>query len=323
MNIGILLPSIGVYGGVRRFVGLANELSLRKHDVTIYTPDGKSCVWLKCISKWNKYDNFLSMKNDAIIFGYPGQEDRRLSSMSNAKKKIFWCCGIYDPKDIIGLEENKNPWIKKINNITLKYLHDQELIKIAVSSWLTNFCKEYLKINKINTIFCGIDRDIFKPFEGIKKIKDSILSPCEKRSFKSKHLMKVIFAKVKKRVPSATLSSYRGMGIRQSKMSKFISSHEIYSDDTILAGWHNPAIEAMACGLPVACFDFGGIRDFAIHGKTALLAAKGKPISLAKATITLLLDKNMAIELSKNAMDHISQFTWKRCGNEFEEILNG
>src|SRR6476661_9355932 len=46
MRIGLFLPHVGVFGGVRRYVELGNEWTALGHAVTLYHPDGTPPAWL-------------------------------------------------------------------------------------------------------------------------------------------------------------------------------------------------------------------------------------------------------------------------------------
>ena len=46
MRIGLFLPHVGVFGGVRRYLELGNEWAAMGHDVTLHHPDGTPPTWL-------------------------------------------------------------------------------------------------------------------------------------------------------------------------------------------------------------------------------------------------------------------------------------
>src|SRR5262249_52491306 len=46
MRIGLFLPHVGVFGGVRRYLELGNEWVAMGHDVTLHHPDGTPPAWL-------------------------------------------------------------------------------------------------------------------------------------------------------------------------------------------------------------------------------------------------------------------------------------
>src|ERR1700693_4566831 len=46
MRIGLFLPHVGVFGGVRRYLELGNEWTALGHAVTLYHPDGTPPAWV-------------------------------------------------------------------------------------------------------------------------------------------------------------------------------------------------------------------------------------------------------------------------------------
>jgi hypothetical protein len=57
MKISFIEPHLKVYGGIRRIIELANRLTKRGHDVTIFHSDGSPCGWIKCVAKVKSYDS--------------------------------------------------------------------------------------------------------------------------------------------------------------------------------------------------------------------------------------------------------------------------
>jgi glycosyltransferase involved in cell wall biosynthesis len=75
-------------------------------------------------------------------------------------------------------------------------------------------------------------------------------------------------------------------------------------------GWHLPPAEAMACGTAVVSTAIDGVADYAIDGRTALLAPVGDSGALAARLVELLLDDARRIGLARAGHAHIRQFTW-------------
>jgi glycosyltransferase involved in cell wall biosynthesis len=89
-------------------------------------------------------------------------------------------------------------------------------------------------------------------------------------------------------------------------------------------GWGLPGSEAMACGAALVSTDNGGVRAYAEHGRTALLAPIGDPDALATAICSLLSDNEFRVRLARAGFEHIQQFTWDRSSDDLERcILEG
>jgi glycosyltransferase involved in cell wall biosynthesis len=90
---------------------------------------------------------------------------------------------------------------------------------------------------------------------------------------------------------------------------------------SLIEGFALPPAEAMACGCAVAATDIGGLREYAIHGVTALLSPAGDPQSLADNIIRLLGDENLRLELARAGNEHIRSFTWERSAARLETFI--
>ena len=101
MNIGIVMPTMGVTGGVRRVVEIANRLVEYKHKVTIYNQQKNTAsTWLK------------PMK---ILY-----QQKNISDILKENKKDIWLCGW----------PNFEPWVYKTIQGKVFYL-----IQHIESSW--------------------------------------------------------------------------------------------------------------------------------------------------------------------------------------------
>jgi hypothetical protein len=63
VDFGALLPGVGVFGGVRRFLALGNALVQRRHRFVLYHPDGTAPDW-------------LPFRGETKVLATPGRGDR-------------------------------------------------------------------------------------------------------------------------------------------------------------------------------------------------------------------------------------------------------
>jgi len=102
---------------------------------------------------------------------------------------------------------------------------------------------------------------------------------------------------------------------------------EVYNRSAVFVGSSRyegfalPAAEAMACGCAVVATDCGGIRDFALHGETALLSPPGDPRALAANVVRVLDDRSLRLALVGRGLETIAAFTWERSAAELERVL--
>jgi glycosyltransferase involved in cell wall biosynthesis len=94
------------------------------------------------------------------------------------------------------------------------------------------------------------------------------------------------------------------------------------SADVLLSGaWEDPfgtvALQAMACGTPVAASAAGAVGDAVIDGTTGILVPPGKPSLLARRVRHLLASPMQLDAFSIAAVDRArSRYSWDRIGRE-------
>ncbi len=86
-------------------------------------------------------------------------------------------------------------------------------------------------------------------------------------------------------------------------------------------GWHLPPAEAMGCGCAVVSTDIDGVRDYARHEETALLAPAGDARGLADHLVRLLDDDAARVRLAQAGHEGIQVFTLARSTDALEGVL--
>src|SRR5262245_48534200 len=88
-DFGALLPGIGVFGGVRRFLSLGNELVRRGHRFVLYHPSGEAPDWMPFAGKTRPLAALASARHDVLLCGEPALLDAFESA--RAALKLFYC----------------------------------------------------------------------------------------------------------------------------------------------------------------------------------------------------------------------------------------
>lgn len=98
-----------------------------------------------------------------------------------------------------------------------------------------------------------------------------------------------------------------------------VSLGRLQGDDALMAAYNcadlvvvpslednlpNVALEALACGAPVAAFDVCGMPDIVVNGWNGRLAALGEPDGLGRALVDLLSDLERLAVMRANARQH-------------------
>lgn len=89
--------------------------------------------------------------------------------------------------------------------------------------------------------------------------------------------------------------------------SKLLPALDIYACSSVKEGFPYSILEAMSAVLPIVTTDVGGISEMIEHEKTGLLVKPADAQNLANALRKLINDKNLQIELSKNAKQSVEQ----------------
>ena len=86
-------------------------------------------------------------------------------------------------------------------------------------------------------------------------------------------------------------------------------------------GWGLPAAEAMACGAAVVTTRSGGVEDFAVDGKNALLVPPRDPDALCRALASLLDDHELRLRIAHGGLATAQQMSWDRAVDALETLL--
>ena len=87
-------------------------------------------------------------------------------------------------------------------------------------------------------------------------------------------------------------------------------------------GFGMPGLEAMACGAALATTDTKGCRDYALHGRTALVSPPKHPDALARNIITLLTDDALRDRIAATGQQTAFTYpTWPQAAHLFLQAI--
>lgn len=109
----------------------------------------------------------------------------------------------------------------------------------------------------------------------------------------------------------------------RNELCELYNNNAIFISPSILEGFGLPGAEAMACGCALATTDSMGVREYAKHGKTALLSAPKDPKELAANIIRLIRNHQLRINIAAEGQKFIQRFTWDRAVNKMEQLFQG
>jgi len=80
MKIAALLPHLEVFGGVRRYLEIGNELQRRRYRFVLFHPDGGRPDWFDFKGETKPIPVLGEEKRNSFIFSWRGIKRRRRSS---------------------------------------------------------------------------------------------------------------------------------------------------------------------------------------------------------------------------------------------------
>lgn len=99
------------------------------------------------------------------------------------------------------------------------------------------------------------------------------------------------------------------------------NTSSIFLFTSILEGWGLVATEAIACGAALVSTKNGGVNDFGIEKRTALLSDVGDYQGLARNVIYLFKHDVERIKLATNREKLMGEFTFEASASTFEKVL--
>ncbi len=82
-------------------------------------------------------------------------------------------------------------------------------------------------------------------------------------------------------------------------------------------------LEAYACGIPVIASNVGGLSEIVVHGRTGYLFEPGNASELAYAIHILVKDRENYLNMCRNALDFVKDFSWEKVVFKLRSIYEG
>jgi len=322
MKIAALLPHVEIFGGVRRYLEIGNELAKRGYYFVLFHPDGSKPEWLefkgitKSFSSLGEEDFDIGLCSEYSILPY--------FEKLNATAKIFYFL-------LKGHKQEKET-IKK----NYFFLGNSE-----------GLCRH---LEKKYNISCsrapgGVNPQFFFPAKERESERSEFIVLCYGRIYKQRkgiqHVIRAVEGLYKEypRLKLVFFDSLVGedrrdprpmintrvpyefhLNLPQSKMAWLYSQGDIFVSAERRAGWSNTTAEAMACQIPVVC-SRSGTRDFAFHNQTALVVAFPHPLFLRYQIKKLLKDEELRLRIARAGYEKMQKFSWSALADRLERVL--
>jgi len=326
MKIAALLPHVEVFGGVRRYLEIGNELTKKGHAFILFTPTGEKPQWLEFSGTIRPFE---AMEGESFDIGLLSEYSiLAYFDRLQARAKFFYFL----------LEGHRKE--KEAVRRPFYFLGNSEGI-----------CR---RLEKKHGIRCfrapgGINPKIFYPVEKAsapsRAAESAFKILCYGRIYKKRkgvrHVIRAV-EKLHRRFPRLRIIFFDSLvgedrrdprpliktsvphefhlNLPQSRMAWLFSQADLFVSAERRAGWANTAAEAMACGLPVVC-TASGSGDFAIPMRTALVVPCAHPYFLSRGIKRLILDEGLRSRLARAGYDTIMEFTWDALAGRLERIF--
>ncbi len=328
IDYGVLVPSVGVFGGVRRFIEIGNELVRRGHRYTLYSPTGESPAWLD-------FDG----------------EAKPLTALPDARHQVLICNDPYVIADFENADADLKLFYFALENIKneRRIARHPEWTILANSSGLCDYIwrRHHVRAEKA---VGGINLETFKPRAGDKAVDDYYRVLVFGRLSRKKKGVPIVVTAVESvarsfaknagnRPIKLVLFDHLGEGntddprkdfrsslpfefhlnLSQADLAALYASCDLFVSAEKRAGWANTVAESMACGLPVVCTR-SGTKDLAIHRETAWVAWR-LGFFVRRGAKALYTDPALAARLRDNALERIERFSWPRVVDQLEDVV--
>ena len=245
----------------------------------------------------------------------------------------------------LDLAQTRNPWRQVTRRRWYSFLRMQKRVLrglprlITVSQTARRDIISELGVDpgRIDVVPVGVDQDVFRPQPEIPKVPGRALAVISSDvPLKGLSYLLEAVAKLRTEVPHAHLVVIGRMrpedparrhvarfgledavtftgNISYDEMLRLYGTAEIAVVPSLYEGFSLPAIQAMACGLPLVCTSVGAIPELAGQdGETAVLVPSADAAALAGGMKILLEDRGLRRRMGAAARERVlDRFTWR------------
>jgi glycosyltransferase involved in cell wall biosynthesis len=112
--------------------------------------------------------------------------------------------------------------------------------------------------------------------------------------------------------------------VAEDDLPYFYSAADLFVFPSLFEGFGLPVLEAMSCGIPVACSNVSSLPEVA--GDAARLFDPLSAVSMAAEISAILLDSGTRVSLAQKGKDRSELFSWEKTAREtlkaFRRVLN-
>lgn len=344
LRINVLIPGIGVSGGMRVLFEYANGLQARGHAVTLVCPatladerDG----FRERVARWGR--SFVAPRDvswfdlRARLLVVPGLAQRHVPD-ADVTVATFWrtaeALGDYGPRTGAPLYfiQGHEVWAGDRERVEATYR--LPVPKLVVASWLKRMLRDQFGEDAWGPMISGVNLEQFRndhkvlhdpPAVGmlyrptIWRGTEAGLQAVDVARRRHPGLRLVMFGQAWPGVEVPEGTEYH-RDPPQSSLAAIYGQCDVWLNPSWHEGLPLPPMEAMACRCAVVTTDVG-VEDYVEPGRTALVVPPRNAGTLAAALGRLLDDTRLLRSISEAGWEHIRTFTWERAVEAFEAAL--
>jgi len=337
MRITFLCPHVRIAGGVRAILTYADRLPGRGHQVTVVVPARDvPRAWWRNVRRtgpdwipgfrprvlWTPGLRVEALPAGDVIVATAWQTADAVNATPARCGRKFYLVQHYESLYHGSPEE-------------VDRTYTYPLRKMVISSWLREIMREKFQ-GEAELLVTPVDPALFSrvdpgPDDGLVRV----LMLHHDYAWKGVASGLEAVRRVKARRPEVRLV---GFGVKRPKRGEAYDEYYenlpqgrlawLYSRCPIFLcpswdeGLGMPSMEAMACGAALVTYDNGGCRDYALDGRTALVARRRDVAHLAQRLELAVCDPGLRAKLAREGMAHIKrEFDWGRAVAKMEALF--
>lgn len=311
MRIGMFLPHVGVFGGVRRYLELGNEWVAMGHDVTLFHPGGAPPAWLPFRGETRPTAAAAGADSDVALCGEAVSYSAFRAHL--ASHHLYYCVLEGDP----GLPSAaRDPGVTLMANSGALLRSLRRNTRRPVLDGVGGIRPERFRPDPSRRAASPLRVLVNGRRSRPKKGTDLVLRALAGLAGKAPAFETVLFDSVD---PATNFQDPRDgaplppgarfvLGPTQDELVELYQSSHVFVAAERKAGWCNTALEALASGCALVCTR-SGTADFARHEENALVSLR-HPWFLRAALARLLTDAALRARLSAAGPASATPWAW-------------
>ena len=336
MRIAFLCPHLRIAGGVRAILTHADRLAARGHEVSVVVPArGRARAWWR--RRFPSAPSWMPGLRARIVWvsdwsaAWLPDGDALIATAWQSARPVALAparCGgkFYLIQHYESLYHGEAAAVDATYRLPLR--------KIVISTWLADIMAERFA-SPAAVVVTPVDPALFHPVPAARDGSLRVLMLHHDYPWKGVVDGVAAFRQVHARHPALRLV---GFGQKppaaalpydeffhdppQERLAWLYSRCPIYLCPSWDEGLGMPPMEAMACGAALCTYDNGGGRDYAIDGRTAVVAPRRDVDALARALGRLVEDADLRERIARQGQAFVSTaFDWDRATALLEALI--